>query len=84
MDKQELIQLHALGVVLRSHLEDRHESPVGAFRPYDRHGVAPVDIYRRKDAHEEALFHVLDGLVTAIEASSGRPERVPSRPETDG
>lgn len=84
MYKQELIQLHALCVLVRSHLEDSPECPADAFRSYDRYGVGPTDVYRRKEDHRAALFRLLDGLETAIEGSPPPSSRVPSSPGPEG
>lgn len=82
MYKQELVQLHALCVLIRARLEERHGVSADAFRSYDRYGVSPTAIHRRKGVHERAIFHLLDGIETAIDDASS-PRDAP-RPSTDG
>lgn len=78
MRKQELIQLHALCVVIRSHVEARHDVPPDAFRAYDEYGVPPTAIHRRKDAHWEALRRLLAGLTAVTGDRPAAPEHRPS------
>lgn len=62
MRKQELVQLHALCVLIRHHLEGQYKFSADAFHAYDEYGVSPAAIHRRKEIHETALFHILDGF----------------------
>ncbi|MFB6103408.1 MAG: UPF0058 family protein [Haloplanus sp.] len=75
MHKQELVQLHALGVLVRRHLEEHHDVPDDAFQAYDDFGVPPTAIHRRKASHREALDRLLDDLTAATEGLSSLPER---------
>jgi len=81
MRKQELIQLHALCVVMRSRVEDRHDIPPDSFRSYEEYGVTPSEVYRRKELHREALFRLLDILTTIMDNRSPRSKPLSVPPE---
>jgi hypothetical protein len=68
MRKQELIHIHRLLVVTRNHLADQAdiEIPADAFDEYDEHEVGPTAIAKRKEAHKEAVEHLLDGVHTTL------------------
>ena len=67
MRKQELVQLHALYVVVRDRLEEHRDAPTEAFRSYEEYGVTPTAIHRNKQAHREAIDRLFDGLSAVIE-----------------
>lgn len=73
MRKQELVQLHALRSQVRERVERRYDLPDGAFERYDRLGVPPTAIYRKKGAHEEALDRLLSDLTATLEAHVEEP-----------
>lgn len=62
MRKQELVQMHALCVLIRDHFEEEHGVPTDVFHDYDEYGVTPAAIHRRKDIHKNALFRLLVGF----------------------
>lgn len=68
MRKQELIHLHALCVELRRYFEDHHDLSSDPFQSYEEFGVSPLAVHHRKQFHEEALFRLLIGLATFIDA----------------
>lgn len=76
MRKQELVQLHALCVLIRDHLEDQYTFSADAFQAYDEFGVSPAAIHRRKEIHETALFHILEGFNVVLEDQSVREEQL--------
>jgi hypothetical protein len=78
MRKQELVQLHALCDAIRSSFEQQQEVPSELFRAYDRDSVPPTAIHRNKQAHEEALHRLLDGLVAVTDVDQPQRE-TPSR-----
>ena len=77
MRKQELVQLHALCVVVHDHLDDRHECAARPFDRYREYGVSPTSIHRRKGRHKEALFRLLDGLVDTVDELPGEQQATP-------
>lgn len=87
MRKQELVQLHALCMQVREYVERRYDLPDGAFERYDRTDVPPVAIYRKKEAHEEALGRLLRdldaALATHVEEPSDRPAGAVRRETAD-
>lgn len=68
MRKQELVHLHALCSLIRSHVEARADPPPGTFDDYEELGVAPTTIYRQKRAHRRAVLQLLDDVTSAIPA----------------
>lgn len=84
MRKQELVHLHALFEVIRRHLAERDGTrlPAGAFDTYDEHGVGPVAIAERKEAHRAAVDHLLDGLQTTVTAQRPAVETASTPSET--
>ncbi|WP_435360785.1 UPF0058 family protein [Haloarchaeobius sp. DFWS5] len=75
MRKQELLHLHQLLSKVRTFLETEESVPADAFRAYDDFGVGPNAFNRQKDDHERAIRHLLDGIVTALEAREELPVR---------
>jgi hypothetical protein len=73
MRKQELVQLHALCSQVREYVERRYDVPPGAFERYERSEVSSVAIYRRKEAHEEALSRLLVDLAEVLAAHVDDP-----------
>ncbi|WP_255171530.1 UPF0058 family protein [Natrononativus amylolyticus] len=69
MDSQELIHLHALLHEVREQLEADHEIPADTFEPYEKQPVRPLHVHRRKDAHQRAVFHLLEGIRAVIQPS---------------
>lgn len=78
MRKQELIQLHALTVLVRQHSEKHYEFSPGTFQAYEDCSVSPASIHRRKADHKEALFLLLDGLEAISEVVPQQSEHVRS------
>jgi hypothetical protein len=64
MRKQELVHIHSLLVITRHHLAEQAdmEIPDDAFDSYDDNGVGPRAIAKRKDAHKESVYLLLDGF----------------------
>lgn len=68
MRKQELVHLHALCTLVRSHVEARSEVPPGTFDEYEQLCVTSTSIYRRKRAHRRGVTALLDGVTSAVRA----------------
>ena len=75
MRKQELVQLHALYVVVRARFEEHRDTPPEAFRSYEEYGVTPTAIHRNKQAHKEAIDRLFDGLSAVIETDRSSKRR---------
>lgn len=84
MRKQELVHLHALCTELRRYLESTQDGSAEPFGAYEDCGVSPSAIHCRKEAHRNAVFHLLDGLVTVAEEGPSGSERSASRSGADG
>jgi hypothetical protein len=68
MRKQSLIHVHTLLQEIRQNFDRRPgcRIPDDAFDDYRAHGVAPSHIHLGKDAHEEAIDRLLDGITRVI------------------
>lgn len=62
MKKQSLVHIHALLENVRRELYQSGNVPDGAFDEYEQFGVRHTSIQRRKDAHREAIWLLLDGI----------------------
>jgi hypothetical protein len=71
MRKHDLVHLHTLLACCRRFVADREAEPPGAYDAYEALGISPTDLTSQKDAHERAVFALLDGL----EATVGDAER---------
>jgi len=92
MQKDELIQLHAFLLQLKTHLEDLMENNGGAeFAFYRELDVTPYQVYKSKREHKLAVFSLSKGIATllsnnnfpGLEKVSGRLEQMSSRFMTD-
>jgi hypothetical protein len=83
MRKQELVQLHALYVVVRARFEEHRDVPPEAFRSYEDYDVTPTAIHRNKRAHKEAIDRLFDGLSAVIEADQSSKRRANLSGEDD-
>lgn len=81
MRKQELIHIHGLLVEVRRYFDDRDEIPADAFDAYDTYGVTPTALHRHKDAHKEAIEHLLEGIDTTLTIESTVPKTSPVQPD---
>jgi hypothetical protein len=67
MQKDELIQLHAFLLQLKTHLEDLMENNGGVeFAPYARLDVTPYQVYKSKREHKLAVFTLSKGIATLL------------------
>jgi len=56
MQKEELIQLHALLLQIKNELEKQLDGKNGAFKEYEKLGIYPYHIHKSKSAHKKAIF----------------------------
>jgi hypothetical protein len=70
MRKQELVHLHALCALARSHLESRENLPAGAFSRYDECDVSPSAIYCSKGDHRRAVRLLAAELACAVDGET--------------
>lgn len=67
MQKDELIQLHAFLLQLKTHLEDLMQNNGGAeFEPYRKLDVTPYQVYKSKREHKLAVFTLSKGIATLL------------------
>ena len=67
MQKDELIQLHAFLLQLKTHLEDLMENNGGAeFTFYRELDVTPYQVYKSKREHKLAVFSLSKGIATLL------------------
>ena len=92
MQKDELIQLHAFLLQLKTHLEDLVQNNGGIeFQPYHKLDVTPYQVYKSKREHKLAVFTLSKGIATllsnnnfpGLEKVSGRLEIMAERFMTD-
>lgn len=75
MRKVEAVHLHALLREIRRHAESRGRVSPDAFTVYDRRGLSPLQIHRRKAEHEEALTMLAATLAAELATDSkGTPD----------
>lgn len=56
MQKEELIQLHALFLQIKNEIEKHLKDKNGAFKEYEKLGVYPHHVHKSKNAHKKAIF----------------------------
>ena len=56
MQKEELIQLHALFVQIKNEIEKHLPEKNGIFKEYEQLGVLPQHVHKSKSAHKKAIF----------------------------
>ena len=92
MQKDELIQLHAFLLQLKTHLEDLMENNGGVeFKFYRELDVTPYQVYKSKREHKLAVFTLSKGIATllsnnnfpGLEKVSNRLEQMSERFMTD-
>jgi len=92
MQKDELIQLHAFLLQLKTHLEDLMQNNGGVeFEFYRQLDVTPYQVYKSKREHKLAVFSLSKGIATllsnndfpGLEKVSNRLEQMSSRFMTD-
>lgn len=67
MQKDELIQLHAFLLQLKTHLEDLMQNNGGTeFEPYNRLNVTPYQVYKSKREHKLAVFTLSKGIAKLL------------------
>jgi hypothetical protein len=66
MRKHDLVHLHTLLACCRRFVADREPEQPGAYDAYEALGVSPTGLTRQKDAHEKAVFALLDGLEATV------------------
>jgi len=67
MQKDELIQLHAFLLQLKTHLEDLMQNNGGAeFEPYRKLDVTPYQVYKSKREHKLAVFTLSKGIANLL------------------
>ena len=88
MQKDELIQLHAFLLQLKTHLEDLMQNNGGAeFIFYKKLDVTPYQVYKSKREHKLAVFSLSKGIASllsnndfpGLEKVSNRLEQMASR-----
>jgi len=88
MQKDELIQLHAFLLQLKTHIEDLVQNNGGSeFMPYNRLDVTPYQVYKSKREHKLAVFTLSKGIAIllsnnnfpGLEKVSGRLEIMAER-----
>lgn len=79
MRKQEIVHLHALGVVLRGEVESSANPSDDAFAAYDAMDVGPTAIDRQKTTHRTATLELFDELggVARRHAETSTPALTP-------
>lgn len=70
MRKIEVVALHSLFGELRRNVEARDVVEPEAFAEYDELGVSPVQIHRKKAAHERAMLALSRTLADELAAVS--------------
>lgn len=67
MQKDELIQLHAFLLQLKTHIEDLVQNNGGVeFLPYNKLDVTPYQVYKSKREHKLAVFTLSKGIATLL------------------
>ena len=67
MQKDELIQLHAFLLQLKTHIEDLVQNNGGSeFMPYHRLDVTPYQVYKSKREHKLAVFTLSKGIAILL------------------
>lgn len=67
MQKDELIQLHAFLLQLKTHLEDLMQNNGGTeFEPYNKLDVTPYQVYKSKREHKLAVFTLSKGIAKLL------------------
>lgn len=77
MKSNELVHVHALLCEVRAELERDGAVPPDAFAAYEDQPVRPTHVHRRKEAHERAIGHLLDGIQWALRSSPSREQGPP-------
>ncbi len=62
MQKEEIIQLHALFVQIRKELEGQYPETNEFFEEYDKIGVLPHHVHKSKGDHRRAVFILGKGI----------------------
>jgi len=62
MQKEEIIQLHALFVQIRKELEGKYQGTNEFFEEYDKMGVLPHHVHKSKGDHKRAVFILGKGI----------------------
>lgn len=66
MQKEEIIQLHALFVQIRKELEGQYPVKNEFFEKYDEMGVLPHHVHKSKGDHKRAVFILGKGINEAF------------------
>ncbi len=75
MQKDELIQIHAVLVHVRRYLEQNNGGD-GAFVEYDRLDIAPHHLHRSKREHKLAVFTLSQNIASNICSFNGGDSRL--------
>lgn len=62
MQKDELIQMHAFLLQIKSYVEDGDNETKDVFTSYDTLNVAPHHVFKSKDLQKEAVFELCKGI----------------------
>ncbi len=73
LQKQELIQLHALLAQVRHRLENEGLVTDRNFSDYDSMRITPVHVFRDREAHKEAFFTLANAISSALQTKGGPP-----------
>ena len=69
MNKEELIQLHTLMVLMKDFLEQRGK---GEFSKYNSLQISPLHVHRHKYEHKNAIFILGKEILSAMYDDSNR------------